>query len=310
MVRRSLLIVLALTIVLAGAQAALALIAPVKIFDPPGSQFAPYRNAAWLLYESNSKEHPSHSDALARPVAGGQPTKMNAKGTEGYPGGVDPGTNSVIYTEYTNRDSNIRLFNLDTMQRESTPRAMHTQAPEFDAHISASYMSFFKWQRVSGTSTWYANLYLLRRSDHHLTKIASIKGPRKRQYFFNDYLGEHYATWTICVPATCTVRVYTIDSPGITELPSTSDNKPQYASTIDETAGVLFFVRSGFGCGVGVNIWSVPLADLSAAPTKLGSIPKGQDVANSMSLDAGDLLFAKYSCSGGSGIYALPGADT
>ena len=307
MVRRSLLIVLALTIVVAGAQAALALIAPVKIFDPPGFQFGPYRNAAWLLYQSNSKEHPRHWDALARPVAGGQPTKMNAKGTEGYPGGFDPGTNSVIYSEYTDRDSNIRLFNLDTMQRESTPRAMHTGASEFDPHISSSYMSFFRWQKVNGT--WYANLYLLRRSDNHLTKIASIKD-RNRQYFLNDYLGEHYATWTICVPATCTVRVYTIDSPGITKLPSTSDNKPQYASTIDETAGVLFFARSGFGCGVGVNIWSVPLADLTAAPTKLGSIPKGQDVANTMSLDAGDLLFVKYDCSGGSGIYALPGADT
>ena len=306
MLRRSLTIALALAMVLIAAQSALALIAPVKIFDAPASQLGPYRNAAWLVYGSNSTEHPRHWNALARPTAGGQPTQMNATGTEGYPGGFDPGTNTVIYAEYTDQDSNIRLFNLDTMQREATPRALHTGATEFDPHISTSYMSFFRWQKVNGT--WYANLYLLQRSDTTLTKIASIKD-QSGQYFLNDFLGEHVATWTVCAK-TCTVRVYNIDTPGITKLPSTSDNKPQYASTIDETAGVLFFVRSGFGCGVGVNIWSVPVADLSAMPTKLGSIPKGQDVANSMSLDAGDLLFAKYGCSGGSGIYALPGADT
>lgn len=306
MVRRSLSIVLALAVVAIGAQAALALIAPVKIFDPPASQSGPYRNGTWLLYAADTKDHPKHWDAFARPVVGGAPSKLNAKGTQGYSGGFDPGTNTAIFQEYTKTESNIQLIDLDTMLRLVIPHALHTGAWEFDPHISTSYISFFRWQKVNGT--WYANLYLLTRSDESLTKIASIKY-QSGQYVSNDFLGEHNATWTICAK-TCTVRVYTIDTPGTTKLPSTSDNKPQYASTIDETAGVMFFVRSGFGCGVGVNFWSIPLADLSGAPTKIASLPKGQDVGSSMSLDAGDLLFGRITCSGWSGIYALPGADT
>ena len=141
-----------------------------------------------------------------------------------------------------------------------------------------------------------------------MTKIATIQNGSGRYFFLNDFLGEHYASWTVCAK-TCIVRLYNIDTLSTTKVPSTSDNKPQYASTIDETSGVMFFVRSGCGCGVGVKVWSASLARLSA-PTKIGSIRTGQDIANTMSLDAGDLVFSKYSCSDGVGIYSLPGADT
>ena len=306
MLRRLIAVVLAVGVVVALPQLASALIAPTEVFDPPGSQLGPYRNAAYLLYSTNTRDRPRHWDAFGRPLVSGAPTKMNASGTNGYAGGFDPGTNVVIYQEYSSQGSDIRLFDLDTKQRLRAPRPLHTGAWEFEPHISTSFMSFFRWQRVNGV--WFANLYLLDRSDDSLTKIASVRD-RSGQYLLNDFLGEHYVTWTICA-ATCTVRVYDIDVPGVTKLPSTADNKPQYASTVDETGGVLFFVRSGFGCGLGVNFWSVPTADLSAAPTKVASIPAGEDVANSASLDAGDLLFGKYSCGGWTGIYALPGAAT
>ncbi|MEP6757802.1 MAG: hypothetical protein ABJB55_01250 [Actinomycetota bacterium] len=231
MVRRWLSILLALTVVVAGAWAALAAITPVKVFDPPASQSGPYRNASWLLYAADSKDHPRHWDVFARPIAGGTPTKMNASGTKGWTGGFDPGTNTAIYQEYTSGDSDIRFFNLDTMTRQATPRPLQTGAWEFDPHISTAYMSFFRWQKVNGI--WYAKLYLLDRSDNSLTTMASIQS-QSGQYFLSDFLGEHYATWTVC-SKTCTVRVYNIDTPGVAKLPSTSDNKPQYGSAIDET---------------------------------------------------------------------------
>jgi len=307
MLRRSCSIVLAMAVVVLGAHMALAaLIAPVKLYDPPGSQAGPSRNAAWLLYAANTKDRPRHWDAFARPVAGGTPTKINANGTQGYTGGFDPGTNTAIFEEYTSDTYDIRMFDLDTTQRVATPRPLHTGAIEFDPRISTAYISFFRYQKMNGV--WYANLYLLDRSDDSLKKLTSIKS-KNGQYVLNDFLGEHNATWTVCA-ATCVVRVYDIDAKTTTKLPSTSDHKPEYASTIDESVGALFFVRSGFGCGVGVTIWRVPLADLSATPTKLAALPKGQDVSNSMSLDGGDLLFGKYPCNGWGGIFALPGADT
>jgi hypothetical protein len=306
MLRRVIAVVLVVGAVLAMPQLASALIAPTEVFDPQASQALPYRNATYLLYSANTKDRPRHWDAFVRPVGGGTPTKVNASATKAFAGGFDPGTNVVIYQEYSAQGSDIRLFDVDTKQRLRTPRPMHTGAWEFDPHISTSFMSFFRWQLVKGV--WYANLYLLDRSDDSLTKITSVRD-RSGQYLLNDFLGEHYVTWTVCA-ATCVVRVYNIDAPAVTKLPSTADNKPQYASTIDETGGVLFFVRSGFGCGLGVNFWSVPTADLSAVPTKVASLPAGEDVANSSSLDAGDLLFGKYPCGGWAGVYALLGAAT
>ncbi len=157
---------------------------------------------------------------------------MNEKGTEGYPGGFDPGTNTVIYAQYTNQGSDIGLFDLDTMTGVQGPRSMRTSAVEFDPHISTAYFSFFRWQRVNGVR--YANLYPYDWVAKSMTKIATIQN-RSGQYFLNDFLGEHYASWT---------------------------NRT------------------------------------------------GPDIANTMSLDVGDLVFSKYSCSDGVGIYSLPGADT
>jgi hypothetical protein len=68
--------------------------------------------------------------------------------------------------------------------------------------------------------------------------------------------------------------------------------------------GTLFFVRSGFGCGVSVIFYKVPVANPATAPTKVAQLPDGVD-ADTSSLDGPDLLFSRIVCGKNSGIYEL-----
>jgi hypothetical protein len=220
-------------------------------------------------------------------------------------GGFDPGTDVVIFQQYSSNGSDINLYNLGSQHLILTPHQLQTAAWESDPHISTAYISFFR--EVKSGGVWYLNLYLYDRLADAMTKLTSIK-ERDGLFVSNDSLGEHYASWSICA-ATCKVRLYNADTDTTQTLPSLN-GKPQYTSVVDETNGRLYFARSGFGCGLSVSFNRVPLSDLSATPVKIAAIPDGQDVASGASVDGADLLFSKYPCGGWSGIFALSGAAT
>ena len=306
MIRRSLVALLAVGILLVPVAALAVGITPVKVLDKPGSELTPFRNAAYLLYTADTKTRPAHWDVFAKPLAGGAPVRVNATGFNGWAGGFDPGSNAVIYQEWNKSTSDIRLYDLDTQSLLPVPRALHTKAWESSPHISSTYFSFLREVKTAGV--WYFHLYITPRTGGPLTLVASIR-EHANQTVDNDFLGDHYVSWTVCT-ATCTVRVYNIDTQRTRPVPTVKDH-PQYASTIDETNKTIFFVRSGFGCGVSVAFFVTSADHLSQPPTKLATLADGIDVANAASLDAGDLLYPQVPCrTGWSGIYSLPGADT
>ena len=112
--------------------------------------------------------------------------------------------------------------------------------------------------------------------------------------------------------------MYVYDTSGrIRQVPS-KNGRPQYAPIIDEANGLVLFVRSGFGfgCGVEVGFWSVPLSNFSAAPTRIASLPSGIDASYTGSPlmpssdgTENDLLFTRIVCGGSTDIYALPGVS-
>ena len=121
-------------------QVASAVVTPSKVYDPPANQWFPFRNASYLAYQSNSTAHPRHYNAYARDLAGGTNRKLNAKGTEGAPGGFDPGTNTVIFQEWSD-GSAIRMFDLDAQAPVSVPGALNSPKWEWQPRISTAYIS-------------------------------------------------------------------------------------------------------------------------------------------------------------------------
>ena len=112
-------------------------------------------------------------------------------------------------------------------------------------------------------------------------------------------------TWSSCGRKTCRAYLYDAMTDTKTTIPTRND-RPQYAATVDEAHGTVFFVRSGFGCGVQVIFFSLPVASLDSTPTKIAELPDGVDV-DTTSLDGPDLLFSRIACSKSSGIYELGG---
>ena len=279
---------------------------PVKVLGGSGNQFAPWSDGTYLAYTYDSGRRPLIAKIMRLPA--GASVRMNAPRTEGFAGGFDPTTGKVIYQQWNRKKgvSDLYFWDPSTRKRTKVP-GVNTSAWEFDPLISSTYISFFREFKKNGV--WYVGVYLYGRSTGNLRRIASFK---EVPYAFNGSVGDRYATWSWCNKTTCYVYVYDAQSKTLKKVP-TKNGRPQYASTIDEVTGTLFFARSGFGCGKEVTFFSVPVTDLRSTPTKIAALPAGVDADYYASLApaAGgglDLLFGRVSCSSNTtDVYALRG---
>lgn len=309
--RRTALLAL-LTVALIGAtmpSAQATLIAPVKVLSFDGDQWDPYGNSTYLAFTSTSSAKPGHPDAIAYDRVALTSKKLNGARTNGYVGGIDPGTNDVIYQQAKKSLSDIYLYDLDTSTRTLVP-GINTPDWEWDPRISTPFISFLRYAYAGGH--WVMRVYLYTRGTGVLKKIANYRWS-STSYVQNGVVGSRYATWTSCTKITCTAYLYDTTTKSLQAVPTVKKH-PQYAPVVDETNGYVYYVRSGFGCGVKVAIWRLPVASLGSVPTKIAALPSGVDAdgvasfAPNPDTGAQDLLFSRIGCKKGTwGIWAVPG---
>ncbi len=301
---------IAVTVLLAGS--AMAAITPVRVIGGKAQQSGGYANSTWVAWTSraNSTRAQSVSNAFAMPIAGGTAIQLNAANTQGFTGGFDPGTNTVIYQQVelsarTNA-SDLYFYDLDTQTRTPVP-GVNTKRWEWGPRISAGYILFDVDYRKN--RRWRTAVELYDRSATTTVRLASWSV--RRYYVPTGAVGERYATWTLC-SLTCSAYVYDIVTATTTVIP-TRNGRPQYAPVVDETNDRVYFVRSGTGgCGRHVVMLRLPVADLSATPTRIVAMPDGVDVDNPMSLTPSaengiDLLFSRIVCrTSNIDVYELP----
>ncbi len=276
---------------------------PVKVLDPPGVQLQPFHNDVWVLFTSNAPATPNHLNAFAQDVTTKERVKLNATG-QGAAGGFDPGTNTAIYQQSGPGSSSIFFYNLDTDIRTKVP-GVNSPADDTDPRISATYISFFRSFKMGGKG--FIGVYLFARSGGPAKRIAAFPTTR---FLTNGSVGDTYATWTVCSNVTCSAYVYNATAKTLKKIP-TVKNHPQYAPVVDEVSGNVYFMRSGFGCGVHVTFYRVPANHVAAVPTKIESLPSGVDTDDEMSFwthdGQKDLQFIRVNCSAGTtGIWSLP----
>jgi hypothetical protein len=267
---------------------------PVKILAGPEDQSSPSVNAAYLVWTQNSVAHPTRDHAYGRtPVLGATGRfRMDAPGTRGSAGGIDPLRNRAIYQQMTSSTSDLYWFNFDTRKRSKLPAPVNTAKWERDPRVSATYVLFARDTRSE------VALFLWRRGAPTLRKIASYAFATS--FVAPGGVGDRYATWTVCGPLNCSAHVYDADTDTTMEIPTLQD-RPQYAPVVDESRSIVYFVRSHQGCGDTVGIWRRPL-DLSAPGTRLVLLPAGIDTGWTLSLDDDvahprlDLWFARFRC--------------
>ena len=274
---------------------AVAVVTPEHVLGEKGTdEGLGYVNDQNITWMGNSKAHPKHYDAFAELLTGGSRVRLNAPGTEGYPGGFDPGTNTVIYQQAAQR-SDIYFYNLDTQERARVPD-VNNRSWEWGPEISTGYILFAREFKRNGT--WHNSLLLYNRGTQH-TKTIDTWGPNP--YTPTGGVGDSYASWAVCTK-TCRAYVYDIAA-GTTRKIPTVNGRWQYSPVVDEVNGEVYFVRSGAKCGANVGIWRLPIAEFGAIPTEIVDLPDRIDTSGVLSLTSNasvvgsqDIYFDRWSC--------------
>jgi hypothetical protein len=290
---------ISVAMVLVVSTAAQAQITAEKVIGGPGNQLRLFGNGTWYVWSSNSQARPKHYDAFARLVGGTDVIKLNASKTEGFSGNFDPGTNTVVYQQISGGTSDIYPYDLDTSTRTKVSGASSSSLWEWEPRISSSYLLFNIDRYVHGG--WQTSLVILNRNTQATKRIG--KWIEAKTFELPGGVGETYATFTTCGKVNCSVFVYTIAGGQVRRVPVPS-GKIAFAGVVDETGGVLYFMRSGLTCGSSSGLWSLPVTSLTDVATKLAVLPRGEDAdilislaPDPVTLGGVDVLFDHVVCS-------------
>lgn len=275
-------------------------ITPTLIFAGPTDQIFPDANASFIGWTHNTRAHPGHYNAYVQPLSGGVPTgspmKLNAGRSFGWFVGIRSDANEAAFQQANARQtrSDIRTVDLDALPLAPTsPPGLNTSAWEFGPSISADWILF---GRNSGGRT---GIYLYDRTLQTSIALGSARNYRDGSpRIVPDDVTEAYATWTKC-GAVCNVYYYNVSTSATTVVPNPSGTH-QYGSSVSDATGDLYFMHSGSGCGVSVEILRWHIGDPQPY-TVVASLPSGYDVARTATFNDGtndNVYFDRVRCAG------------
>lgn len=275
---------------------ATALVTPTQVITGPEDQWQPFANDTYLAWTTNSVDHPNHFDAFVRPLAGGPAQRVNARGTEGFAGNFEPGTNQLIYEQGDRRDVGIYLYDVDTRERKKAP-GVNSPSAEWQPKISTAYVLFQR--SIYRHGSWFIFLYLYDRQSHNTRKLGFWRDTNKSTVRTGN-VGERYATYMVLNGRNWFTYLYDAKKRTTSKIPN-SGGLPQYGPVVDETGGAVYFWRSGFGCGKHVKLLRLPVS-LTGTPTEVAALPAGIDTGFVSSLAPDplgglDLYFSRIKCS-------------
>ena len=264
---------------------------PQRVIAGPEDQLLPSANAEYLIWAANSVAFPNRFHAYGRRRGTNDTFRLNATGTRGYAGGIDPGQNRAVYQQIDGGSSDLYAINLETRARSKLPAPVNSARWEWGPRVSNA---FYLFARDAGTTT---TLFLYHRGSRTLEKLVSYD--LTTFYVAPGAVGERYATWTVCGPANCRAFVRDTSLDRTRRIPA-PDGTARYAPAVSEGEAQVYFVRSGQACGAAVRIMRLPLADLASTPASIATLPPGIDVGFQLSLevrpDPRDLWFSRYRC--------------
>ena len=265
--------------------------APQRMLAGPADQTLPSVNDTYLIWAQNSGAFSNRYHAYGKVRGTTEVFRLNRNGTRGFTGGIDPDQDRAIYQQIDGQASDLYAFNLVTRRRSKLPAPINTARWEWGPRISNAFYLFAR--DAAGKTT----LFLYDRTAK--TIEALVSHDLTRYYVSPAAVGERYATWSVCGPFTCSAFVRDTDTDQTRKIPA-PDGKARYAPIVHEAEGLVYFVRSGAGCGSAVRIMRLPVATLGATQTTLVTLPGGIDVDFQMSLvpleSQVDLWFSRHRC--------------
>ncbi len=288
---------------------AYALVDLTPVITARGEQYRAFANDQYIAYTQWLDR--SGNTAFAK-AFGGSRTTLNQAGTDGVTGGFDPGTNTVLYQQYTRRGSALYFYDLDTDLR-SKAAGVNSRLWEWGPQISSTFIVYAR-DRVRRGNVYTSLVVYNRHSDATRVLGTWRWGPYQ---MFTGSAGDTYVAYTLCNRKTCVARVYDWDTKSTVKIP-TVNGKAQYAPVVDETNSAVYFTRSSnAACGRRVDIWRRPFP-INGGDTavKIVDIPAGVDTGWESSLTLNgtsgdmDLYIERYRCGANTGdIYVASGVS-
>jgi len=249
-------------------------------------EFQGVRAGGFIAWQQNSRRSPGHYDLFARPLGGGGGFKVNAAGTNGANGGIDGDV--LLYQEFGKGKSDLKFFDLGNRTRRSPPRGVNTAQWEYWPSMSGDHLLFGRLNDEG-----LRRIILFDASSRDATSLAKVKGSGR--FLAPGQVNGDYAVWSKCATKRrCNVVLYRISDGTQTTIPNSGGRDHAPSVTPD---GVVYFARSGGGCGSGTKL----LRFLPGGPaTILWRLPSGDDVGTTRAfLDAGGethVLYDHFAC--------------
>jgi hypothetical protein len=167
--------------------AANAVTGPVRIIGGPEDQLHPSVDDTYLVWTQNSESRPNVDHAYGKMLGRDGRFRLDADGSRGAAGGIDPESGRAIYQQMTARTSDLFWFDLDARDRTRVAaEGVNTDRWERDPRVSAAFLFF---ARDAGSAT---SLFLYDRAADALSKIAEYD--ITRFYVAPGAVGDRYAT--------------------------------------------------------------------------------------------------------------------
>jgi hypothetical protein len=273
--RVSAMIAILVAIVVLAAQAAFAATPVPVLADPDLDEFQPSASSSYLVWSGNTAEHPRHSNVYAR-AWGGNPIRVNERGTIGYQGSVD-GTTVLYSRGEPHEPADLWLYDLQTGTRSDPGRRVNSRYFEFQPNISGRYYFFERGKFRGPTQFEKVILY-----DSRSGSFAVLAQVDPRTGFLDaDQINGDWLVWESCVfshnrYSECDVFRHRISTGRTVRLPN--PGAQQYSPGV-ASDGTVYYVRNGgsayWRCGAHAKIVRYPLR---GPATVLTSIAHGTDV--------------------------------
>lgn len=256
----------------------------VKAKPPPVNEREGAAAGGYLSWDQNSRADPGHvNEYVQRP--GTTPVRVNAAGTQGFGGGISGRT--LVYQQVAGGRSDLRLFDLLTHRRRAPFAGVNTNLYELHPTISGAWILFGR--RASGGAT---SVLLANTSTHAIRLLAHASPPGSVD---PGQVSGDWATWDRC-SSRCNVLRYRISTRSVAKVPN-----PLARFQLDpavDSAGNVFYNRSGRRCGRGARIMELPRG---GSPRSLLALKTTNDTGamyvNETGSAGAHLLFNKYHCS-------------
>ncbi len=224
----------------------------------------PAAEGGYVAWSRNSRARRRHFDAYVR-RGRGRKIKLNARGTQGWIGGISGTT--LVYQQAVRNRSDLKLFDLTRRTRSTAPPGFNTRSWEWHPTVSGDWVLF-------GRSSDEVEYVILRSlATGRQLVLDTLPDPLPDAQLVAGQVNGNYAVWTKCTSRSeCTVFRYGLVDGTKTALPA-PPGQLHYGPSVN-AAGTVYLARSGRGCGNRVQLWKFPLV---GPPTLLVRFARGQD---------------------------------